>query len=164
MKESVATSNYPIKPSQQGLPIEELFNRYNDKLFHYFLKLTKENRFDARDLVQTVFLKLLINGKSFNGSGNFEAWLFTIARNCGRDYFRKKNVQDWLEEKPQNYLLDLDILQLDQQEQTDLLYDALSILKPGYREIIILFTFQGLSLKKIAGMLGISETNARLSF
>ena len=136
----------------------------NDKLFHYFLKLTKENSFDARDLVQTVFLKLLINGKSFNGSGNFEAWLFTIARNCGRDYFRKKNIQDWLEEKPQNYLLDLDILQLDQQEQTDLLYDALSILKPGYREIIILFTFQGLSLKKIAGMLGISETNARLSF
>ena len=78
MKVSTLPLSAKIQHQEAGLSIEEVFSQYNEKLFRYFMKLTNRNAFDSDDLVQTVFLKLVINQRKFTGSGSLQAWLFSI--------------------------------------------------------------------------------------
>ena len=144
--------------------MKDIFNTYQDRLFHYFLKLTNGNTVESEDLVQIVFHKVLIHISNYKGSGSLESWIFAIARNCGKDYYRKKNLEVWLEECPNSDLLDDSFDLLFQGDQFELLYKALSCLKPRDRELISLSLFKGLTFRTIAGILGISETAAKTAF
>ncbi len=143
--------------------MEELFSQYHDKLYHYFLKVTNGNISDSKDLVQTVYVKLLIQQEKILEIDNIQRWIFTVARNCSRDFFRRHNVKKYLDLS--NYEShDSNESDIEKQDRIDLLYHALSLLKKQYRMIIILHVFQELPHKKIASMLGISESNSRTRY
>jgi len=51
-------------------------------------------RFDmAQDLAQEVFVKALLNIRSFRQDARFTTWLYAIARNCCYDYARARAVR-----------------------------------------------------------------------
>ncbi len=59
---------------------------YYPKILHYFYYRSK-SREDTEDLTVEVFIRLV---KAINRqTGNFEAWLYRIARNLLTDYYRK---------------------------------------------------------------------------
>jgi len=67
----------------------ELYSRHADGVFKYLVDLT-HNREDSHDLVQDTFLRCWEHLQGLREPSHFKPWLFTIARNVSRDYFRQK--------------------------------------------------------------------------
>ena len=64
-----------------------LFARYRARLFHYLVKITK-SREAAEEMVLDVFLKIWTGRAIIGDIGNFEAFLFRVARNKALDFLR----------------------------------------------------------------------------
>jgi len=69
-----------------------LFERYNAKLYSYFVRLTSD-RVVSEDLVQEVFLRMLKYRHTYRGEGQFTGWMYQIARNACGDHRRKWKAQ-----------------------------------------------------------------------
>jgi len=68
----------------------EIYNYFFPKFFRFFLTRTL-HRESAEDLTQETFLKIVDNIDSFDEKkGNFSSWIWQIAKNNAKDYYRKK--------------------------------------------------------------------------
>jgi len=138
-----------------------MLEEYGTRLYGYFFRTTGSSG-AADDLVQELFVRLLEKIGEYRHEGRFEHWLFRIAANLTRDYFRRqkktpvffsvleKNNKDssWPEglagneqetESP-----------LERQEQMDQLQDALKQLSDLDREIILARHYGQLSFDQLA--------------
>ncbi|WP_407644246.1 RNA polymerase sigma factor [Erwinia psidii] len=67
--------------------MDDLVRGTNDKL-HKFISRRVYNRSDAEDLVQMTYLEAFRNQHKFAGESSKETWLFGIASNLIRNYFK----------------------------------------------------------------------------
>ncbi|GMA61729.1 sigma-70 family RNA polymerase sigma factor [Alicyclobacillus fastidiosus] len=74
-----------LTPDEAAL---SLFDEYADKIYE-FAKYSLGNQSDAEDLVQEVFLRVYRTW-SKRPADNPSAWVWTIARNCVRDVYRRR--------------------------------------------------------------------------
>jgi RNA polymerase sigma-70 factor (ECF subfamily) len=65
-----------------------LMARYQNRLYRYLLRLVRQPA-DAEDLFQQTWLRVAEKIRSFDTSRNFDAWLFTVARNLAFDHLRR---------------------------------------------------------------------------
>ena len=70
--------------------LPEIRQDYGRKLFFFLQQLTGARRVDCEDMVQEVYFRLVKNAHKFNIAYSLATWLYTIARNIGRDYTRKR--------------------------------------------------------------------------
>jgi len=136
----------------------ELFERHHQRLFHFFLHLTRD-RSAAEDLVQEVFVRMLKYRHTFRIESEFVPWMFTLARNAATDRYRARPKE--LPEDPDapEPAADLPhpIANLERAERESKLRRALGRLSPGKREILLLARFSELKYDRIAELLDISE-------
>ncbi|WDL98782.1 RNA polymerase sigma factor [Alicyclobacillus sp. ALC3] len=69
-----------------------LFEQHGDEIYRYVL-YTVTDESDTEDIVQDIFLRVLQSWKRFNHKSSPKTWLWSIANNCVREYFRKKRRQ-----------------------------------------------------------------------
>lgn len=69
-----------------------LIARYQNRLYRYLLRIVREPA-EAEDLFQQTWLKVVEKIRSFDASRNFDAWLFTLARNLAIDHLRRIHPQ-----------------------------------------------------------------------
>jgi len=139
--------------------IDDIYAQYHKKIFRFSLSYLK-NEEDAYDLVQDVFIKLWENRFSLKKDTNFDAFLFTIAKNSVISLFRKRITE-------QKYLDYLNVAATSNtqgtEEQTNYTflkdrYDQLIDKLPPKRQAIFkLSREKGFSNKEIADIQGISE-------
>lgn len=142
-----------------------LYQRYSRRLFGFFYRMTHDVP-ASEDLVQTVFMRMLKYKHSYSDSGNFEAWVFLIARNVHKDSLRKNQRYRWQEDMStwDDQLKD----ELNQEvflQQTDELNNlsrALQALSDDKRELIELTRFQKLRYEEVGRLLGISESAVKV--
>src|ERR1700719_3293810 len=65
-----------------------LMARYQNRVYRYLLRLVRQPA-DAEDLFQQTWLRVAEKIRSFDTSRNFDAWLFTLARNLALDHLRR---------------------------------------------------------------------------
>ena len=68
--------------------LAELIARYQNRLYRYLLRLVRQPA-EAEDLFQQTWLKVVEKIRSFDAGRNFDAWLFTLARNLAIDHLRR---------------------------------------------------------------------------
>ena len=73
--------------------LEVLIRRYERELLGFLTRLLG-SRAAAEDVFQDTFLQIHLSVESFDVTRRFKPWLFTIAANKGRDYFRKNARQN----------------------------------------------------------------------
>ena len=56
---------------------EELISLYEKKIYNYCYRMTN-NREDAEDLTQDVFIKVYRNLKNFKGNSKFSTWIYRV--------------------------------------------------------------------------------------
>ncbi|HEY9137179.1 MAG TPA: RNA polymerase sigma factor, partial [Terriglobus sp.] len=71
--------------------LQELIERYQHRLMRYLCSLTGRTDL-AEDLFQETWIRVLERGHLYDDRGDFDAWLFTIARNRALDMFRKRST------------------------------------------------------------------------
>ncbi|WP_372369660.1 RNA polymerase sigma factor [Candidatus Uabimicrobium sp. HlEnr_7] len=74
-----------------------LLSRYQKPLYKFIFQMTV-NENDSDDLLQETWLRVIRYRHTFNIEKKFSTWLFQIATNCTRDFFRKKKQIASLEE------------------------------------------------------------------
>ena len=146
----------------------ELIERYHDDLLRFLTRMMGD-RAAAEDIFQDTFLQVHISAASFDSSRRFRPWLFTIAANKARDALRKRNRRKTVElsapiKKSEPGASFVDLLEvdvpppdeaMDLAERDEQVQQALLLLGPALREVLLLAYFQRLSYAQIAEDLGI---------
>ncbi len=65
-----------------------LYARYLPRISRYLLHHVATSQ-DAEDLAATVFARALAGAARYRGEGSVAAWLFSIARHCLSDHYRR---------------------------------------------------------------------------
>lgn len=125
--------------------------RYKDMVFRIALNYygTPE---DGDDTVQEVLLRLYGCKKDFQSEEHVKAWLIRVTVNQCKNGLRQKKRRAYVP------LEDIDApvpFQLPEQGE---LYRQVMALPEGYRAVLYLFYYEELSVKEIAGALGLTET------
>ena len=79
-----------------AITFEAVYDRYFDPVFR-FVTYRTGNREVAKDLTADIFLKVYRKFSAYDPKkGSFEVWLYTIASNQVKDYYRRKSRFQWL--------------------------------------------------------------------
>lgn len=137
---------------------EELVRMYQGRVFAMAFQYLN-NRDDASEITQDVFLKVYQQLKQFDGA-HFLAWILFITRNKAIDRLRWRKVRaettqqtddepEFIDPKPSPAET------FETKNKQSLLYNALKKLAPAKRELIMMKEIQGLKFKEIASMMGL---------
>jgi RNA polymerase sigma factor (sigma-70 family) len=149
-----------VRSGQLGA-LDAIFVRHSARIHAFLARLTGD-RDAADDLVQDVFLRVLRYRARYDGSGDFVAWLFRIARNTAATcHARRREVPALaVDAAPTDDLSTLD--QMISDEHHAQLGRALAALPFAHREVLLLRGTEGLPHRAVAEALGCSEGAARV--
>lgn len=142
-----------------------LLDRYSRQV-HALIRKMVNNREDAEELTQDVFMKVYKHLSSFKGDSSFSTWIYRIAYNTAVSETRRKK-QEFLaleEEQITNVSeeqVSLWLGHIDQSEQIERLEKALTLLPSEERAIILLFYLQDKPIDEIAGITGLTNANIK---
>ena len=122
--------------------------KYHGTVFRAAYSYVK-NREDAEDIAQEAFLRLYNSEITFNTDENAKAWLIRVSVNLAKDTLKSS----WLKGRTE---LDRDIPYENKEES--IMLDCIHRLKPEYCSVILLYYYEGYSVKEIAEILRISPT------
>jgi RNA polymerase sigma factor (sigma-70 family) len=136
-----------------------LFQRYHRQLYG-FLFYQCGDRQSSEDMVQNVFLRMLVSRHTFTGNGEFRTWIYHLARNVLKDYFSKtkRRAEQYdisAYEETINSGMSPDEA-LDKKIQLRLLNKAMSGLNAEDREILALSRFHEMKYAEIAEIMDIN--------
>ena len=127
-----------------------LFDRHHVHLYNFLYQMSGDKML-SQDLTQDTFYKIMKYRSSYN-NGRFVAWLFTIARNSLKTYFRNTKSND----RP---LEDVDYMLVAEEEKNEdysHLHRALARLENADREILILSKLREIKNQDLAEIMGSS--------
>lgn len=141
--------------------LNELFQRYSKRIYNYFLKSTLDKS-DSDDLTQDLFIRVMKYRTSYKEGNTVQYWIFQIARNMVKDYFKKMKVNkdqfNPVEVMPEVVEEDQS-LQFEKEKQ---LHVAMKSLSDEKRELLVLSKFQGLKYEQIAKMRETTVSNIKV--
>jgi RNA polymerase sigma-70 factor (ECF subfamily) len=144
------------------VPMEDrlaaLFDAHEDRLYRLARRLVQRPE-DARDLVQETFLRAATTLKRVPvGFSREEAWLVRVLLNIQRDRWRRMAVRERVglpaagasASDPESALM-----------TKRAVWSALERLHPKRRAIVVMHELEGMSLAKIASLLGIGHVTVQ---
>ncbi len=140
-----------IKRMRQG--DEAAFDMFVRKYYGEILNYCHYHCFDrayAEDLAQETFLHFFAKLSDYHDKGKTKNYLYTIAGNLCRDFYRKKkDIPAEHGDLEQNAVY----VSLDSVIERIAVEEAVKSLPPEFGEVIILYYFQGLKMREIADVL-----------
>jgi RNA polymerase sigma-70 factor (ECF subfamily) len=151
--------------NQQGWNFEAAAMPFVDSLYNTAYRMTR-NAEDAEDLVQETYLKAYRYYDKFEEGTNFKAWLFKIMKNTFINNYRKRQqapqVTDFADiEESAEAQVNEDLVKPAKNPEEEFLENvldedvqqALDLLPPDYRMVVLLADLEGFSYKEIADIL-----------
>ena len=141
-----------------------LISRWEKRVFNYLLRIL-QNREDALDLSQDVFLKAYQNLRKLEDPDRFAAWLFRIAHNEAYSLFRKRRPEGEPEcEEHSGQPVTVGGASVFPIELSIAVSSALQRLSSDQREAVVLKVYQGFKFEEMAEILScpVSTVKSRL--
>ncbi len=145
----------------------KLMLKYEQSLLIFIKKLTSFNDNMSLDIFQEVWLKVYKNLHKYNFKNSFKTWLYTIAINETKNYYKKNhrhlNRTVHIDSKILNNIKSSFNVESEyiKKELMEHLLKIINILKPKYQIIIRLRFFENLKFREIAKLLNESERNIK---
>lgn len=132
-----------------------VMEKYKDSLFSVAFNICK-NAADADDVVQDTLIQYHTTNKQFCSEQHIRAWIIRVAinkaKNINKAFFKRVSVP--LEEY-------LETLAFETPEDENLFEEVLK-LPEKYRIVIHLFYYEDYTIKEIAGILHMTESNVKI--
>ncbi len=142
-----------------------LIDRFSERLMHFLYGFSKDTKL-CEDLLQETFVRVYRNRHAYQRIAKFSTWLYTIAGNLARSEYRKRK---------RRRLFSINAVSRDQEEyefslpdetylpdrhaestfQSKYIQEALSQIRPEFREVVVLRDIQQLSYDEIAEITGL---------
>lgn len=145
--------------------LEQMYSDYYRDVYHFVLSMIKDHN-EAEEITQETFTKALASIKSFDGTKDIRAWLFTIAKNTYISKYRKdkniayQEIDENLEDQKSVSFTQI----LENDETVFLIHKFLHTMEEPYKEVFNLRVFGELDFKKIGSLFGKSDSWARVTF
>lgn len=141
---------------------ENLFRKYYNEAKLYVLSMCRDELL-AEDLVADAFYKAFVTIDE--EKDGFKYWLLKVCRNCLIDRIRKDKKYTVAGEEVLAVMSGGEdpASSLIKKEEYRALYRALSLIKPSYKESVILYYFEGLSVSEIAKITEQSAENVKVT-
>ena len=151
--------------------LSELIARYQNRLYRYLLRIVRQPA-EADDLFQQTWLKVVEKIGAFDAGRNFDAWLFTLARNLAIDHLRRVRPQSLDEplahsrngETVADRIPSRDDTPLEQAlaaERRTAIADAMAALPLVYREVLTLRFEEEMKIEDIAQVTAVPLSTAK---
>lgn len=132
--------------------LEKVIRKYYDAIFRYCYHHVG-SRAVAEDLCQDTFASFIEHYAEYRGMGKIKNYLYTIAKNKCRDYYKKK-APLFMEEIPEQEKEEC-------MEEIVIVRQMVMSLPEEFREAVVLRYFQNLKYSEIAAILEISLSLAK---
>ncbi|MEZ4887981.1 MAG: sigma-70 family RNA polymerase sigma factor [Chitinophagales bacterium] len=143
---------------------DTLYERYSQRMLHYFYRMLGKNEEKAQDFLQDLFLKVVEKPHLFDESRRFSTWIFTLASNMCKNEYRRLEVR----RNGSAYIGDFnatseDIVlpHIDKQMDCDafktLLYEELAQMNDTKQTTFLLRYQEHFSIKEISEVMNCSE-------
>lgn len=144
----------------------QIVEKHKDLVYTIVVRIL-QNREDAEEIAQDVFVKAYQALESFEGKSKFSTWLYRIAYNAAISKTRKKGLKtaDLEDEVIHNYSEDTfgeDLTQMSGEEQQRMLNKALAGLSGDENLLITLYYKNENSVEEISGITGLTESNVKV--
>lgn len=152
MKGVMGMGNLPTPKKDAEENMQRLISQYGDSLLRFCFLYLHDIQL-AEDAVQETYIKVYKNYDSFRGSCNEKTWVTSIAANVCKSQLRSS----WYSKVLPGY----DFVNEPAAEEPyfdDTLIKAIAELKPKYREAVLLYYYQELTVKEIAHALNLTES------
>lgn len=137
---------------------EEAYRKIVEEYGNRLLKtcyLILKDREEAEDVVQETFIKVFRKMETFKEDSGLYTWIYSIALNLSRDRLRKKQDALVLEDE---WIGNNDVeSHVEKSIDRELLRKELFEMNALYREVLVLFYFEELSIKEISELLNEKE-------
>lgn len=155
------------------MELGDLYEEYAIMIYRFiYLKCRDKNL--AEDIVQTTFLKAIMQIDSFKGESKISTWLCQIAQNEYLNYCRKHNRQEsydeYVEKNTELFLQKTEAFQetvlekIILNEQADVIRKILHILEEPYKEVFMLRVYGEYSFGEIGELFQKNDTWARVTY
>jgi len=153
-----------VRRSSDGEPRarELLYKRYFSFAMSICIRYTKD-QYEAMEVVNDSFMKVLANISEYDGSNPFMAWYGRILVNSAVDNYRKNSrrqatfLQYFNQESPE----EMEDPPVDAELSARDILSLFGCLPENYRVIFNLYEIEGYSHEEISKMLDISESASR---
>jgi RNA polymerase sigma-70 factor (ECF subfamily) len=135
---------------------EELFLPHLDAAYNLARWIVERDQ-DAQDVVQEAYARALKSFSGFRGV-NPRAWLLTIVRNTAYNWIQKHLREENLipfDEKIHAVAVSDSRSESSYEKRKQQLQEALTRLPPDFREVLVLYEFEGWSYKELASALNV---------
>lgn len=134
-----------------------MITEYVDRIYKYALSHTFSED-EAEELSQEILLEVLSSVQNLRDESKFEPWLWRLAQNVASGFSRKMGKQRamFVYDVPESAVEDTAFTETEE-ELYSRLREKISMLSKIYREIIICYYYDGLSVKQIAERMNIPE-------
>jgi RNA polymerase sigma factor (sigma-70 family) len=127
-----------------------LFDRYNVRLYNYFLKLTR-NKLISQDLTQNLFYRMIRYKNTYKNEYSVKSWIYQMARNLHIDYCKEEKRSGELFKNVDSYPVDVSNENEGfPEDDYERLERSIAALSREQRELIILSRYQGLKYEEIS--------------
>lgn len=141
------------------LELERLINAYGNEVLRISFMYLK-NRDLAEDAFQEVFIKVYKKYSSFRNESSEKTWIVKITINVCKDILKSKwNKDVYLYDSEDINLISDNISDTDAIIENNELYQQVLKLDEKYKSVIILYYYQGFSIKEIAEILKTTTGN-----
>jgi RNA polymerase sigma-70 factor (ECF subfamily) len=156
-----------IVTSNDTLLFEILYDRYAKLVYNKCYGFASSTH-EAEDLTQDVFLKLFVKLKTFKGKSKFSTWLYAFTYNHCVNYVNRNNSKkiekqsvgtDNLGEDYYDSEIDDKSISLLKVEK---LKEALELISPDEKMILLLKYQDFLSIKELADLLELGESAVKM--
>lgn len=137
------------------LPVQELIAKYKNNIYAVAFNICK-NADDAEDVVQDTFLQYYSSKKTFETEQHIRAWLLRVAIN------KAKNMATSFWHRNRTSLEDYIETLVFKTPESKGLFENVMNLPDKYRITIHLFYYEDYTIKEIADILKISESNVKV--
>jgi len=148
--------------SPRGVPA--VVSRYETPLLRYVGQMLDAD--NAQDVVQETFLRLhrYVLRKGRSGIRHLPSWLFRVAHNLALDVGRKRKLENRLRERPTQVVVQEEsgvegLDDLMHRAACERVLEEFQELPDNLRQVLFLKVMQGMKLREISGVTGLTVGN-----
>lgn len=151
--------------TQNSHYFSQLYRKYAGKVYGKCLSILR-NEDEAKDAVQDIFVKIMLNLGNFGEKSQFSTWIYSITYNFCIDLIRKRKKEKTLfgddmerapdvaeEDVPDEFMLEMDVKYLKR---------VLEDLNTGDRMILLMKYQDDMSIKEIADTIDKTESAVKM--
>ncbi len=135
-----------------------LYHRYKHRVYAYCYRMLRHAQ-NAEDATQETFVKIHRSIHQLEDASSLQSWVFSIARNEAFTVLRRQRPAEDLETASESLWEEETALdQIVEEERTAIVRHCLGLLRPVYRELLILKEYEQLSYSEISAVTGTTES------